>query len=822
MATAVSFAGTVVIPQGFSAENRYFNTQNTFKYNALLAMREGHANARAFRKKKGEPYAHFAVIMLEDTKEGYQMYAHNGEPFQDAKEIAEKGLRPYASERRGGGLNGTGLTCYAATCGEGEVMVLSNTVKEGWKTAKAFFNQDRLEVEITIEDEFNARLPEIFGEEFLKTVSVIYLWKTPYEPKPVGKDERWSLSDAMRNSLSYMAGDEWFKEIPLIVSKTICRLHDPKVSPTGDNFHRWLTHRVKDGKVVKGKPGHNWRTVPGIDELQKRNAIKKWTFESDPFVVETNNSKDTLKATVTIIAHPGKIPDTETNDSGFLRNCRNSPEGYHTSWKEGEAHEACVIPDFNLFVYAPLFAKPTDADEKIRLSFSRFEDNAVHMGRQIAWLLGLQDLFYDGDKDSTRNTVRAGYKPYVILQINFTDLLQRERKLTGEIIERPSKNEYMTALGRSPLFVLQMPDSQRDAILRKAMESITIPTDHECREWFEENFQRPALDRLIFDDESGNGHTPKNPRYQVFDLQNEAGDFEWDRELYTGTKRLVAVRDIPTGRFAATLETSAKNPRCEGFLVQPLTDATLAFRPDVLEYYDRFRTKFGISDDITIFEITVQKMGLYNPATKRVDTFTGTPAEIAEQYLESSAISAERDYLIPTRGFHAKVEEFGVVERLARVMDIPQNKRVTPPGPRPDPTTKPHRRSAVQRYCVRDARVPVQVVRDTVQLNERYPLIAETCIGMRNEETPRKLGQRLYNIIKTLSLGIRDTFKQGTGSFETPMNESQWLDDKGESIFMNSEDFAINFALIQILPNLDEVKDLREKLNEIKMSYARA
>jgi hypothetical protein len=821
MATTVNFAGTVVIPQGFSSENRYFNSPNTFKYNALLAMREGHANAMAFRKKKGQPYAHFAVIMLEDRKEGYQVYAHNGEEFKNEREIADKGLRPYSSERRGSSLNGTGLTYYAATSGDGEIIIASNTTEQGWKTAKAYFNQDKQDVEITIEDEFNKLLPEIFGEEFLKTVNVIYMWKTPYEAKPSGKDEKWSLSDAMRNSLSYMVGDTWFNDFPLVVSKTICRLHNEKLNPTGKNFYFWLTNRVKDGKVIKGKPGHNWRVVPGSNELQQRNAIKSWTFDSDPFIIDTANSKDTIRATVTIIAHPGRMPDTESNDSGFLRNVRNNPDGYHTAWKAGEAHEACVIPEFNLYVYAPLFAKSTDVDDKIRQSFSRFEDNAVHMGRQIAWLLGLQDLFYDGDKDSTRNHVIPGHKPYVILQIRITDLLQREWKISGEIKERPSKNEYMTALGRSPLFVINLPDSQRDAMMRKAMEAITISADHECRLWFEENFQRPALDRLMFDDESGHGHIPKNPRYEVFDLQNEDGNFEWDKKLYTNTKRLIAVRDIPTNRFAATLETSAKNPRCEGFLVQPLTDATLAFRPDVIEYYDKFRTHFEITEDITIFEITVQKMGLYNPITKRPEYFLGTTEEIIDQYLESNRISAEKDYLIPTRGFHVKVEEFGTVERVARVIDVPQNKReTTPPGPKPDP--KSHRRSAVQRYCLRDSRVPVQVIKDTVQLNERYPMIAETCIGMRNEDNPRKLGQRLYNIIKTLSLGIRDTFKQGTGSFETSMNESQWLDDKGESIFTNSEDFAINFALIQILPNLEEVKDLREKLMEIKMTYSRS
>jgi hypothetical protein len=829
-----------VLATGWSPENRFHQGSDTYIHNSLIAMREGHANAISFRDKtkikNGESKARFVLITLEDKQQAYYVYAHNGIPFDSINQILDKGCKPNESARTGYSLNGCGLGYLASTLDQ-ELLVASSTLDDNkWKVGRAFMNQEEKLVEISRAIDIEDNLVHIFGTEFLNEFTVIYMWKIKYFEK-AGKKESWSIHDSTLNSLSFMCGNDWFNKVQLKVSTQICRLHGKE--KLGKNVSFWLNHKEdKDtGDITKGKHDHKHRIVPSIDELILRNSadivypdgtvmLGKWGVKTDDFVIKSKNTEDTVRAVVEIIAFSGEM-NVNLNGSykdGFLLAQRDAPEDYsiqyNTSWKQGSSSAEGARPSMSGFLYFPLFYDGNKTD-----AFARFLDNAMHTDQKVKQFLEQMDIYYE-DKQESVNLVRKSYRPYAIVRIAITDLLIRIDKAQNEIYENPSKNLFMDAIDRNPIFLSGLSDSSLGAIMKAACLAAgpKFKEQHpDCLDWFKNNFKPPIVDCLPISTPSGGKAKgePKKKSYKVYDL--DVNDFEFDEELYTRTTRYLVFQDVKTGRFVNDVR-NTKIPRSEGFKITPMTPDDLSFTDsgdERKERYEEFKIDHGIADDITVFEVKTCPLGL-----KGKKPFKGKLAEAQQDYADSYN-SADAPLLIPTRGFHINTE-YGVIERCAVVADVPPRKtKGRPPKSKPEDhgsETGPAggTSSTKQRFnyhCERDARIPIELGKgNTVRLNKNYKLFSDTLFAglIASPATTIKWGQEIYDTVSHIASGIAQAIAKVSLDCKIERQDDKWNDADGKGIWTDDTDYLVNQSLVNILDLLPNIQDLKEKFDSAK------
>lgn len=833
IATIASEAVISITP-GWSSEKRPFDGSE-FHYNAILAMREGHANAISFRRTDGvKPQARFAVISREDKREMYFTYMHNGIGFKSADSIVENGCTPSRSERQGISLNGSGLVYMASLLG-GELVIASKTTDDNqWHAGRCVFNRDANRVDPSQATDIESDLESIFGVEILNDFSVIYMWKITWFEKQEGKREPWSVGDSIRNSLGMMCGNDWFTLVKLNVSGQICRLHDTKYGdPLGVNYKYWLEHSWdKEANAVKKmRSDHKDREVAAPEEIRLRHSVAQWSVVTKPFAIKTAKTEDEITARVTIEAYPGqRAKERGTKDQfSFYKTIRPSPEEYTErtgrSWKSDSISAEGARPVFCGYLSMPLFASAHGGDEVMTRAFSRFEDNSMAALTKIQPALEEMDIFYDADKgDANRNYVSDWHDPYAIVKVEILKLHKRTNRYNGEVQESPSVTSYMDAVDRNPLFLSGLPENVINNIFKAACAAaapVMREEQPECYKWFEDNFKQKTVDCLPLEGFGGKLGGRKQPKYTCYDIQN-AGTFDFDGELKSSSIRYLAVKSNSCGSFVQSLDTT-KTPRSEGFKISPIKDGDFSFEdPEICEAYASFKEKLEITGEVTIFKIEVRTRGLKSPGGKDgkgevFDDGKRSEAEIIDLY-KGCYGSPEKEFLVPTRGFHVTTE-FSHVERLAVVTDVPKppSGKAPPPGPGPvePPTPK---KQQINRYCERDSRIPVEVKKGgIVCVNINYPMFKKALTEMPVKPKTLKLGQELYDTVNIIASGIYQTMQLGSAQFEVERKHDKWLVGSS-SIWNDDVDYAVNHSLIKMLDLLPSIQEITEKLAELKVS----
>lgn len=813
------------ITPGWSKEKRFYKGAN-FQYNAMLAMREGHANALSFARKDGvKPRAHFAVIMDDSKQEGYFVYLHNGEAFKNADEIVLKGCTPGNSDRRGISLNGSGLPFMAATL-EGELVVASKTLDEGkWRAGRTVFDQHKKQVIPQQAPDMEKALEGMFGKEMLEEFTVIYMWKVPYFEKK-GDSEPWSVSDSLRNTLALMCGADWFQLVDLRVSNQICRLNGK--DPLGKNLWYWKNHKIDEetGKISKGNIDHKNRETASPEEIMLRHAVGTWSSDTSEFTFKTNTTEDTVTARVTIVAFQGrrKHPRGPGAKDGFqfYLTERDSTQEFTdrvgVSWTAGKQSAEGARPLFSGFITFPLFYNEKETDEVIKRAFTRFQDNTMYTLGDIRGALEEMDIYYDGDKgEKDRNYVDPSCEPYAILKVEITSLVKRVDRYTEEVYEKPSTNEYMDAIDRNPLFMSGLPENIASNMVKAACAAVApvFKKDHpDCYEWFGKNFKLDIADVLPIEAFTMRTKGPKKIPYTCYDLENSKDKFEFDEEMKTKTTRYLIVKDNATGNFVKSLDTTKKMPRCEGFKIEPISDGDFTFetKSGLAESYAAFKKEHGITEEVDVYKISVCPRGLKDAGGLKI--FTGTESEIQEQYKEAYT-NSDQHFLVPTRGLFIATE-YGHVARVAVVTDVPK-RPASESTPKPKPEVAPAgKKTSLQLFDRVHEKKPVRIGKGGVMIiNLNFPMFAKAYTGMPKNPQTLKLGQALYDTVSCVGNAIWQTIQSGDCRFELERNKPEWIEGE-KSIWENDTDYAVNHALIKALNVLPNVADLLEKLENHK------
>ena len=807
------------ITPGWSKEKRFYKGTN-FHYNAMLAMREGHANALSFARKDGiKPRSHFAVVMDDSKEEGYFVYLHNGEAFKNADEIVLKGCTPGNSDRKGISLNGSGLPFMASTL-EGELVVASKTLDEGeWKAGRTIFDQHKKEVIPQKAPDVEIALEAMFGKEMLDEFTVIYMWKIPYFEKK-GSKEPWSLSDSLRNTLAFMCGNEWFQKIDLRVSNQICRLNGK--DPLGKNLWYWKNHKINEetGKIVKSKVDHKNRETASPEEIILRHAVGTWSSDTPEFTFKTNTTEDTVTAKVTIMAFQGRRKHARGSGKDnfqFYLTERDSTQEFTNhigvSWSAGKESAEGARPLFSGYIGFPLFYDEKEPDEVIRRAYTRFQDNAMYTLGDIRGALEEMDIYYDGDKgESDRNYVDPSCEPYVILKVEITNLVRRVDRYTEEVYEKPSTNEYMDAIDRNPLFMSGLPENIVNNMVKAACAAVApvFKKEHpDCYDWFSVNFKLNIADVLPIEAFTMRAKGPKKIPYICYDLENNKNNFEFDESMKTQTSRYLIVRDNATNNFVRSLDATKKVPRCEGFKIE-IVDFT--FEPKLFDNYTAFKKEYGITDEISVFKITVCPRGLTGAGGLQI--FSGTEGEIQEKYRECYT-NSDQHFLVPTRGLFIATE-YGHVSKIASVTDVPSRPSSGSLPKSKTESSSSGKKGNSQPFTKRHEKAPVQIGKGgAIIINLNFPMFAKSYTGMPKNPQTLKLGQALYDTVACIGNAIYQAFQSGDCRFESERNKPEWKDGEN-SIWENDVDFAVNFALIKALNVMPNVLEMIEKLENHK------